>query len=82
MRSENIFSKNMGMRKYFGKKYGGSKYFAIFSKHPPTGYQVLKNTNTLHVIPQIYRISSNTYQYPRNNIQQESRWRLSFVEKR
>ena len=40
MGSENIFSKIMGVRKYFGKKY------AIFWKIPPTGYPpVFKKTN-------------------------------------
>ena len=53
--SENIFSKNMGVRKYFGKKYGGSIFFAIFWKLPPTGYPVLKKTNPLsYVLSEIF----------------------------
>ena len=33
----------MEVRKSFGKIYGGSNFFAIFRKLPPTGYPVLKD---------------------------------------
>ena len=32
----------MGVRNYYGKNYGGAKFFPVFLKTHPTGYPELK----------------------------------------